>query len=295
MIEPSMTARHDKPDPLEDVRRRIDVIDDDIAELLGARFDLVQEVKRVKGLAGQGDAPALRPAREAQILRRLVAGHAHKVPARTLIGLWCEIMISATQVQSAFKVHRPTRGQASRLQDIVRLRFGSQVPVVEHATFREVLEAVAASTSDLGILPASTSDDGLVQLPASGIASLIETADRDVRIVASLPLWTDEAQTGAWIIGKSAFEASGDDATVFAASRGEMSLNDGIVSLGETRVETSFAGTVEVRGETWCIYAAGGFVPQSEEGLAALRAFSGGDEVRHLGGYPNAIDIGGAT
>jgi chorismate mutase len=288
-----MNAPKETPSALEDVRHRIDAIDDDIANLLGARFDLVQEVKAVKGLTGQGDAPALRPAREAQILRRLVRAHGHQVHARTLISLWCEIMISSTQVQAAFSVHRPTRGRSARLQDIVRLRFGTQVPVIEHVSIGDVVAAVSAAVSDLGILPAPTGEDGFAMLPASGLAALIEADDRDVRIVASLPLWADEKQTGAWIIGKSQFEPSGEDTSIFCAAAPDASqAQEPSILIDGVALPIAFAGTVEASGQSWSIYVADGFVPQSEAATASLSEYARTADIRHLGGFPNAIEFG---
>ncbi len=289
-----MNAGNNSPSALGNVRDKIDAIDEEIATLLASRFELVQEVKRVKGLTGEGDAPALRPAREAQILRRLVGKYGSRVHARTLISIWCEIMISATQVQAAFTVHRPTRGQASRLQDIVRLRFGSQGPVVEHVSVEEVVASVSTAVSDLGILPAPTGEDGFAQLPADGLRALLDAGDDDVRIIASLPMWADEKQTGAWIVGKSLFDPSGDDATIFCtvdSEAGGQAPEDRLVFDG-VEFDVAHAGYVETQAGRWSVNVVAGYVPQSDEGIAALQTYAGDAVVRHLGGFPSAIEIG---
>ena len=59
------------PPRLDDLRRAIDEIDDGLLELLCRRFDVVAEVKQAK--SAEAAATPLRPAREMQILKRLVA------------------------------------------------------------------------------------------------------------------------------------------------------------------------------------------------------------------------------
>lgn len=55
------------PDRLEELRRRILELDDELIRLVGERRDLVLEVGRVKSALG---LPVLDPAREAQVVRR---------------------------------------------------------------------------------------------------------------------------------------------------------------------------------------------------------------------------------
>lgn len=55
---------------LEDFRQEIDAIDDQIVELLGRRFTIISEVKRVKQQMG---ATTYQPDREKKILERVVA------------------------------------------------------------------------------------------------------------------------------------------------------------------------------------------------------------------------------
>jgi chorismate mutase len=67
----------DNPTPLDDLRRRIDEIDDRVQDLLIERTQLVEAVGETKRRAGM---PALRPAREAVVLRRLVGRHRGRFP-----------------------------------------------------------------------------------------------------------------------------------------------------------------------------------------------------------------------
>ena len=57
----------DSRESLEELRREIDRIDDQMHDLIIRRAEMAQRVRQVKG-----DGPAFRPAREAQLLRRLI-------------------------------------------------------------------------------------------------------------------------------------------------------------------------------------------------------------------------------
>ena len=90
---------------LDELRREVDRIDRSILELLAARLRVVAEIAQVKG-AGSGQL-ALRPAREALIMRRLVDGRAGDFPKAALLRMWRELLGAMTP--------RPVAARGSRL------------------------------------------------------------------------------------------------------------------------------------------------------------------------------------
>ena len=93
------------PPRLEEVRREIDRIDDAMLALLEERFAVVAQVRAAKLAETGPKRAAFRPAREAQVLRRLLAAAGPHVPRGLLVRLWRSIMGSATQQQGALAVH----------------------------------------------------------------------------------------------------------------------------------------------------------------------------------------------
>ena len=85
---------------LEKLRREIDVIDAEMQDLLIRRAEIWKEVRTVKG----DGSMKLRPGREAQILRTLVARHHGVFPKPELIRIWREIFGAALSVQGTFSV-----------------------------------------------------------------------------------------------------------------------------------------------------------------------------------------------
>ena len=90
---------------LADLRVEIDRIDAGMHRLLmerGAIIDRLVQVKRTQGTEG---GSAFRPAREADMMRRLVARHEGLLPLDTVESIWRVIISTFTWVQAPYTVH----------------------------------------------------------------------------------------------------------------------------------------------------------------------------------------------
>ncbi len=86
---------------LDDLRRRIDQIDDQLHDLIMQRAEVVEAVARAKKRAG---IATVRPGREAALLRRLVERHRGRFPRTVLVRLWRELISGAISLQGEFAV-----------------------------------------------------------------------------------------------------------------------------------------------------------------------------------------------
>src|SRR5260370_12176811 len=91
------------PSDLKGLRRRLDEIDDKLQDLL---IDRAQIVPLVGASKKDGNRPAYQPAREAEIIRRLVGRHRGAFPVATLVRMWREMLAPAVLVPSSFSVAR---------------------------------------------------------------------------------------------------------------------------------------------------------------------------------------------
>jgi chorismate mutase len=95
-----------KPDTsLEDIRREIDAIDDALLDLVIRRFAATAKVRATKQNDGTIAASPLRPAREASMLRRLIARADGKISPELLVRLWRVILSTSTQSQAPVVLH----------------------------------------------------------------------------------------------------------------------------------------------------------------------------------------------
>ena len=142
--------------PLDELRKEIDGIDDAIHDLLIQRAEIVRRIGAVKGIG----TVALRPAREASILRRLAANHRGELPVPVILRMWRELISGLTQMQGRFGVvvYAPDE-QKRGFWDVARDHFGSYTPMSAAKTPVAVVRAVADGTASVGIVPFPFEDD----------------------------------------------------------------------------------------------------------------------------------------
>jgi len=140
------------PTTLADLRRDIDRIDEAMHRLLMERGDIIDRLIAVKRTEDSGSA--FRPAREAEMMRRLVERHQGILPLDTAESIWRVIISTFTYVQSPYAVHADLTPGDAAMRDSARFHFGFTVPFVPHMGAAGVVAAVAASKGDLGLVPA---------------------------------------------------------------------------------------------------------------------------------------------
>ena len=143
--------RHKTP-ALADLRREIDRIDEAMHELLLERGEIIDTLIAVKNTQEVGSA--FRPAREADMMRRLVKRHRGNLPLDTAESIWRVIISTFTYVQAPFAVHADLSAGDAMMRDSARFHFGFTVPFVPHAGASSVVAAVSESKGDLGLVPA---------------------------------------------------------------------------------------------------------------------------------------------
>ncbi|HEY4846837.1 MAG TPA: chorismate mutase [Methylocella sp.] len=137
---------------LADLRIEIDRIDAALHRLLMERGEIIHRLIEAK--ARQGGGSAFRPGREADMMRGLVSRHQGLLPLDTVEGIWRIIISTFTFVQSNYSVHADVSGGDAAMRDCCRFHFGFTVPYVTHQGAARVIEAVARSGGDLGMVRA---------------------------------------------------------------------------------------------------------------------------------------------
>jgi len=147
----AMAKLPEKPS-LADLRQEIDRIDEAMHRLLMERGDIIDTLIAVK--KSQETGSAFRPAREAEMMRRLVERHKGILPLDTVESIWRVIIATFTYVQQPFSVHADLSAGDALMRDSARFHFGFTVPFVPHMGAAGVVAAVSDSKGDLGLVPA---------------------------------------------------------------------------------------------------------------------------------------------
>jgi chorismate mutase len=165
-----------KPPALSDLRREIDRIDEAMHRLLMERGDIIDTLIKVKNTQESGSA--FRPAREADMMRRLVERHKGILPLDTAESIWRTIISTFTFVQAPFAVHADMTPGDAAMRDSARFHFGFTAPLVTHIGAAGAVAAVNASKGDIGLVPATSASAAWWQM--------LEAADAP-KIIARLP------------------------------------------------------------------------------------------------------------
>ena len=143
------------PPSLAELRKEIDSIDEGVHRLLMQRGDIIDRLIQVKQTQEVGSA--FRPAREADMMRRLVERHRGILPLDTVESIWRVIISTFTYVQAPFSVHADVSVSEPAMRDSARFHFGFTVPYVAHFSASAAVEAVAKSKGDLALVSAIAS------------------------------------------------------------------------------------------------------------------------------------------
>jgi len=195
------------PLTLEGLRREIDAADQALLEQLERRFSAVERIKAVKQESVKEAQQPMRPAREAQILRQLLARNQGLIPASLLVRLWRSIISSATSLQAKVTVHigKDVEGDHG-LRDIVRDHF----PGLSLSVSTNEADAV-------GRLAGSPVDIAAVRAEGDWIAPALKMLGHGVHVMSVLPLLAPYSRPPRLIIlGRAAAEPSGKDQTLIA-------------------------------------------------------------------------------
>ena len=207
---------------LDELRAEIDRIDDALHDLVMRRAAITGDIASVKRSASSapnsGTRLALRPAREAEILRRLSARHSGTMPLHTMVCLWRAIMSASLQAQTPFTLHAyAPEGDSGRNEgkvdyaDLGHAYFGALTRLRVHKHVSHILHACADDSCALGIVPLPEDTYGT----GPWWLHLAPAGQPGPRIVTKLPfVLSDETAISGYVIGSVEQEESGDDTTL---------------------------------------------------------------------------------
>jgi chorismate mutase/prephenate dehydratase len=272
------------PSDLAELRRRLDEIDDKLHDLLIERVEIISMVaasKRDRRLA------AFQPAREAEIIRRLVGRHHGDFPVATLVRMWREMLAATVRLQSPFAVAVFAPTEAQGFWDLARDHYGSSTPMSAYRSIGQVIRAVSEGQAAIGVLP----------MPQQGEADpwwrqLISKDESAPRVVARLPFGArgNARNDGAdaLAIGRGMQQETGADRTLLAMeSTADISRGRIFRILSSLGLNCTFFASCEHAGGAVNLIEIDGFVRISDPRLDSFRAQLG-DALHRLlpfGGY----------
>jgi chorismate mutase/prephenate dehydratase len=201
---------------LDEIRKKIDALDDRIHDLLMERAELIVEISAEKK---KTEAPTVQPSREAKVIRRILARHKGPLPEATVVKIWRELIGAASLLQKGIKISVSSDEKSSFCWDLAKDYFGAVLPMIRASAPVASISAVREDEVTFAVLP----------WPHDGEAmpwwQHLMNRDQNMRIVSAMPFGMPGGQPSgrqnrAVVISKTDFKSSGEDRTFVIMSIG---------------------------------------------------------------------------
>ncbi len=253
-----------KPDnPLDALRREIDIIDDAMVDLLLRRFAATAKVRAAKSQDGSIASSPFRPAREATMLRRLLARAGTGLPPDLVVRLWRVILSTSTQSQARITLHVD---QVLGEDITSRIAIAENFPGMEvrlHSDTANALLAVGETHGDLAILSTTS---GWAEAFAAGAAG-------GATVIGRLPISGTGGIPPLLVFGHAEPQASGDDETLMVSHEAPAGLSP----------------LWQAQSGAWSLTSLPGFLDEDSQQLRDIRAAFPG--IRIAGRYPRPLKV----
>ena len=123
--------------PLSLIRKKIDRIDNKIHDLIMTRAELVSDVIKEKRRENSKDIVIYRPAREHEILARLIKRHKGNISLISLISIWRNLISTYISIQGELKLIF-----SNNIDNIVNSHFTSEIKKIKKNNSTSCLKAL---------------------------------------------------------------------------------------------------------------------------------------------------------
>ncbi|MSO74164.1 MAG: chorismate mutase [Alphaproteobacteria bacterium] len=291
---------------LDELRREIDRIDDQILDLLDRRARIALEVGELK--RAEGAAPVfLRPGREAQVLRRLLVREG-TFPRVVVARLWREIISATLRLETPYlvSVFEPEpKVEGESYLALARAYFGVETTLKPARTEAGVLRNVRDRKASIGVLPVPVDEPPGEVRKEPWWVTLATSGNHRPKIVARLP-WVRTPVDGspglsALAIANAPPEPTGDDLGLVALEiLDQTSRNRVRAALAQIGIELTGAvgwQAASDRNLRWNLIELNGFFDDGDVRLGQFEALLGSALRRLvvLGSYPRPPAGGGLS
>ena len=134
----------------------------------------------VEAVAQSGKRSALRPGREASIIRRLLARHHGALPPHALYRIWRELLAATTAMQGGFVLAVCDPHPGAAYTQLAREQYGALTPLRAHHSPSQAIGELSGGGASVAVLP----------LPSETEGWWTALLHPDIHVVARLPFWT---------------------------------------------------------------------------------------------------------
>lgn len=278
---------YQSPD-LDAIRKQIDALDDRIHDTLMERAELVLKIgeeKRKKNIQ------VVQPAREARMIRRLLARHNGVLPQMAVVRIWRELVGAVSLLQTGLKVAVATPESRTDYWDLARDYFGSCLPMQKAPSAVSAIGAVREGKATFAVVPWPENEE-----TQPWWAYLGDNTNETLNIIIRLP-HGDEPDVHnpdgrALVVSKAGFDDSGDDHSFLLiqcnAQVSRARVVDVAKKLGMTPLSLASSRTTTPDAPTFHLVELDSYLGKDDERVQKFAAALEDDYARVtcVGGYP---------
>lgn len=280
-----------KSPQLDTIRQRIDTLDNEIHDLLMERADLIMMISEEKKKQG---IQIVQPAREARMIRRLMARHREPLPEEAIVRIWRELVSCVSLLQTGLSVAVCVPSEMPEYWDMARDYFGSVLPMQKTPTPLAALNLVIDGKVNFAVLPYPESEEKAPWWP-----QLMEAIGDGVHILQRLPYGDKENYSynnhPALIVAKAGFDTSDDDHSFIglevSPEISRAKIVDKAKEVGFTILSIYGRPASEGQPRSYHMVEVSEFVNKDSEKIKSLLGSLGDPQVRCriVGGYPSPL------
>ena len=192
---------------LEALRKRIDQLDNDMHDLVMQRAGLIRDIAEAKREAGE---QIVQPAREAKMLRRLLARHDNSLPGTAIVQIWRELVGAVAMQQTGLSACVYTGESPVAYWDMARNYFGHTVPLKQASTPMSALTMLRDDQVTFAVMPWPEQQSG-----TPWWYFLYSNEQTEMQVIQHLPFFTghDQRRDGqrALVVARLGYSSSDDD------------------------------------------------------------------------------------
>ncbi len=237
---------------LEAVRQRIDALDAELLRLVDERASLARIVAAAKAAAGDGDKFALRPGREAAILRKLIASERRSASPSLVVRIWREMIGDSLAGQGPFRLAVWGGRDPGRAVELARHRFGAAPPLRQVAQPEDAI-AEARRTGGVAICALASGSAWWGRL----------LAEPHLKVFAALPCLAAWGELSALAVAAVEVEPTGDDRTFWVTD-----ASGSVAAIEAALGRDGVAAELISEGGGLRLFALAGYYQREDERLA---------------------------
>ncbi len=277
-----------KSPELDSIRQKIDELDTRIHDTLKERAELVLKIGEEKRKNGM---EIVQPAREAQMIRRLLSKHKGVLPEMAVVRIWRELVGAVSLLQTGLKVVVADIEGHPEYWDLSKDYFGSCLPMQRVATPLAAIGAVRDGRANFAVLPWPADQD------ANPWWDYLGTDTKDsIQMIVLLPHGDDPGEPNpdyrALVVAKAGFDESGDDRSFLlidcedSVSRARVVAKTQEVGLVPLSISTKHARDDDEEHKH--LLEVEGYITQENPKVLQLQDLLGMDgiKINCVGGYP---------